>query len=794
MASQHQAIRLGPIFVSFCLALLYSIVLRNLTTIHFPAQLITLKGDRDTSSRTIRLEFRAAQEPAENIWTLEAITFDRATAGPGLQIQVNGTPVGPLRAKGKRLFAEFPSSLLAEGSNAVEISAETSWSFRRIHIRNIVGYSRGLISGVAFHRTNSYPEAGAWPRSAAGDIVLLVFFLLAFALGFLSIPSPRLPGGLHKACLIAGCLIPALFAALIILPWVSELEVRLEMRSAFILILLFYALLNLQRIAGPASRLSLCVVSRLVSRRKIDGAAEVPVRSEGKKCDAVSGSLILALTFLCLIAPGPVHEYGDSLEYCAMLVGWAERLTPRASEESWALMEKRLGRAPSPGGSGTFAAHRAKNARLVRNGGEMELPHFWFYSLAAALFYWPLRLARLDITLSFMLVHLVLLLIAFSIVRRRLGPLAGLSLMLIIFCSPLLWYANKTQVEFWTVVLGILGVSFLIREDWAASAFAFALASTQNVPFAILSAVVFASGCLRRKSALFKSGLGLWTGTLGLIMLQPIYYILSLGVLNPVVATGGATFGGRMFSPTRLTSVLVDPDIGLFPNWPLSLLLLFLFVYLKPRQQTALSRRTWIFLVISVPVLLWSQSRTTNLNHGGTYNISRYALWYLYVFFLAAWLAGSALERLKPGPRRLLTRIGLAMALLVCIQYRPDRPEQYVNPTWTSRILYDRLPRIYNPAAEIFIERYRGREESLPPDVWAVSNKSGNKICISSRRLKAIDGRNIPPILTNTRLNRRRVYEEARRRLAEGQTSEYFFINGLARSFMMPAPNGFRYP
>lgn len=783
MKSRRHPSRLWSFFVSFCLALLFCTVIRNLTFLRFPKQVINFKGDKDKGGLNFRLEFNAMKGVGGNIWMLEAVSFQRIMATPGLHFRLNGMPIEPAKVKGRQLFAEFADSLLKEGGNIVEINAETTWAFRRLYIRNIFGYSRGLVSAVVFHRTNSYPEARVWPRSLVADMVLILFFLLAFALNFLSISPQRFFGMLPKACLILGYLIPALFSALIILPFISELKVWLELRSVLILILLFYALTNLREIERFASRLSLSIVSHLGSLVNAGRTRGTSVPLDREKDNVVCGYLILCFSFLCLIYPGPIHRYGDSLEYCAMLVGWAERLTPRVTEESWALMEKRLGLVPSPGDSATFAGLRERNLKLVRDGREIELPHFWLYSLAASVFYWPIRFLSLDVGLCFMLLHIVLLLIAFSIVRRKLGSLAGLSLMLIIFCSPLLWFINKVHVEFCTVILAILGAALLVSEDWAASTFAFALASAQNMPFAIISALVFAIAITKLKSALFKSGLFLWLGAFLLTILQPFYYYLSLGVLNPVVATGGAAFGGRMFSLKRMTSFLIDPDIGLLPNWPLSLLLIFLFVYLTLKKQTVLSGRTWIFLIFSLPILLWSQSRTANINHGGTYNISRYALWYLYVFFLAAWQIGSAFDRIKPVLKKSLTWIGLVTVLLVWVEYRPDRAEQYVKPTLASHFLYDHFPHIYNPVPEIFIERYLGQEASPPPEVWAISNTSGSKICISRERLEAIDRGNIPPILTNMELERARVYEEAKRRLARDKTDVYFYINGLDRAF-----------
>jgi hypothetical protein len=247
-----------------------------------------------------------------------------------------------------------------------------------------------------------------------------------------------------------------------------------------------------------------------------------------------------------------------------------------------------------------------------------------------------------------------------------------------------------------------------------------------------------------------------------------------------VVATGAARIDADVFSVKKMLCFILDPDIGLLVNWPVALPLIVVFLVLAWKKQAALSFRVWLFLLISVPVLLWSQSRTLNLNHGGTLHISRYALWFLYVFFLIVWQVGLYLSRAAGPGRRLWLGTSAALGIAIAFSYWPTRPETYVEPTWASRLIYDRWPGVYDPMPEIFTERYRGKEEHLPEDVWAVSNPSGNKILVrKGRMLRFSRVRDLPPIETCPALDRASVYRQARKRFSAQRQRTFIYINGL---------------
>jgi hypothetical protein len=580
-------------------------------------------------------------------------------------------------------------------------------------------------------------------------------------------------------------------AAALLLPAFSRFRVWFDSRSILSLVLAFLILALIEPLAGWARRLSGAV--RSLGVEAASGSRRVLARLGTRRpsVDLISWALLAALAFICLVEPGPVVRSGDSLEYVAMLVSWAEFGRPYVTSDSIKTMEKRLGQVPEPGESSFFRSFKERFPALLKNGTEMDLPHFWLYSLAAAVFYHPLRLLSLDIGLAFMLLHLLVVVAGFLAVRRALGKGAGLCLLLLVAFSPLVWFVNKVHVELVTVVLAVAGAALLAAGNWAGSALSFGLAATQNPPFTILAGLAFLLGFARRKRALFRNGWPVWIAAAGLAAAQPAYYLLRLGILNPVVATGAARMDADVFSMRRMLCFIVDPDIGLFANWPVALLILAAFAVQAARRRAGLKGSTWVFIAVSVPVLLWSQSRSLNLNHGGTCYISRYALWYLYVFFLMLWQLGLSLRPAGRAARRAGLAAGLLAGALGLVQFWPARPEEYLRPTPVSAWLYSRLPGLYDPMPEIFTERYRRIEEHLPEDVWAVSHPSGNKILIRWGRMQVVRYRpKLDPIPTCPELDPDLVYTEAQLRFEASPQKKYLYINGLAGKLRRAAGSG----
>ncbi len=775
----------GPLVFKLLLslgaALVFLLALRHAIYFDFPRQVITFK-DGANPSAAVRREFQADPGPPGNTWAVEMTFPERLERRRAFEVFLNGSAVGSASPAGRTLILEFAGLKLAGRLNVLEIRSDAAWTFRRLRVKNIYGYSSGFLAAVLFPRGNRYPESRRWPAGTPAALALALLFILAAAANAAS--ELKTSSGSRGFVFLEKIryLITGLLLAAVALPVFSRFRVWFDGRSFLALAILFFVLAFVREWVALGKRLLRWLGPRAASFRARLAKVLARVHPRLRSADAISGLLIAALAFVCLVRPGPVVRSGDSLEYVAMLVSWAEYGRPYVTSDSVETMEKRLGQTPGPGENAFFNGLKERFPSLLKNGTQMDLPHFWLYSLAAAFFYYPLRILSLNIGLAFMLLHLLIVAAGFLIVRRALGKSAALCLLLSVFFSPLIWSVNKVHAELFTVILACVGTALLAAEDWAGSALSFALASTQNPPFAILAGLAFLLGFNRRNWQVVKGRWPFWVTAFVLAAAQPAYYLLRLGILNPVVSTGAAKMDRDVFSLRKMFSFIVDPDIGLFANWPVALLLLLLFAFQVARKKAGFRSATWVFLASSLPVLLWSQSRSLNLNHGGTYLISRYALWYLYIFFLILWQLGLSWQTSSAAARRAWFAAGALAGSFALIQFWPARPEEYLRPTPVSQWLYSRWPGAYDPMPEIFTERYRRIEENLPEDVWAVSNPTGNKILVRRGRMENVRRKGeVGPIPTCPELDEVRVFREAERRLAAAPKKRYLYINGMAR-------------
>ena len=772
--------------VSGLVGTVFAVLLAAFAYVRFPREVVLYRSPPAAPAQMFRSDFEAASGPAGNLWTLEIELAGDLKPGQAFTLTLNETPLATLAADKRRWTIEFPGSVLLAGRNSFRVDSAQPWVCRTFRIINVSGYSSGLVAAVVFPKTNSYPGGPGRPSSAAAWMLAFILGCGVFLLDFVSGRKPSRPPRVFGVLRAVRFAVPALCLAIPAAPLVSRYKVLVERRSVLVLITIYLSLAFgrevwtfLARAGRFLERLGAALVAAIrgVSSR-------VPFLRTWDR--ALSSALLAVFVLVAMFWPGPNQIRGDGVEYYAMAVSLAGFQTPYLTPESCALASKLLGPLPWAPDEPLFDWLKNNVGALVKNGREIDMTHFWFYSLLAAAFYWPLRLLSLGPQYAFVLLHLTLLGVAFLVVRRKLGPLAGLCLLLIALGSPLPWFITRPQVEVFTALLAVMGFACLVAEDYLSSAVAFSLASTQNPPFAILAGLVFGLGFARKKWSLLRWSFPVWTGAGLLCLINPAYFYVRYGFLNPVVAAGGASLGHNPSTGKKMLSLFIDPDLGLFPNWPLALLLLIVLVVLGIRKKAGLGARVWIYLGLSSLILVWSQSRTLNFNHGGTYHLSRYALWYMPLFFLALWRTFAAAAAFKAPARRAMIAALLVLCLFQGIEYRPTRPETYLEQTRLSRFIYDRIPWLFNPVPEVFIERQIGREERPPRGVWAVSTPSGNKILIWEDRLVNLSEDALPPISTAPDLDPVLVFREAMRRTGGERKEVVFYINGMGAAFRRP--------
>lgn len=437
--------------------------------------------------------------------------------------------------------------------------------------------------------------------------------------------------------------------------------------------------------------------------------------------------LCLAVTLVFLVLSSlPALRVGDGAEYYAMFYAWTEGWRPWTTAASQAAYDallashKVIGLVPREAFDAAFAA--------LRIGETTDFNHFWFYSLLAALCHQLVALAGVNLSphASFLLLHALLVAATFSAGYRYYGWRGAAAVGLLLVASPMVWFLDKVHTELFTVCLLALGLMQMQRQRYAAAALWFALVSTQNPSFALIAGMPWAWRVLGQWRQPYRAGeLLLLAGAAVTVLLHPAYYQWRYGVVTPQLLAGGAELGANL---STFYIWILDPDLGLLPNWPLGAAALLLGAWLwlsrqgrpaatadhvgdaNPRGAAARFVLP-LFVLLFMLINFFAQSSTTNLNSGGTPGLARYALWYLPLGLpLLLWIAARVRWRSAAGYALGLLCVVLTVGSIVC--YDPRQPEQYHQPTLLSYTLQHTLPGWYDPPPAVFIKRYSGAGDS----------------------------------------------------------------------------------
>jgi hypothetical protein len=194
-----------------------------------------------------------------------------------------------------------------------------------------------------------------------------------------------------------------------------------------------------------------------------------------------------------------------------------------------------------------------------------------------------------------------------------------------------------------------------------------------------------------------------------LAALHPLYYWVRLGVLTPQDLTEGFTF--HVPSRPELGAVIWDPNLGLLWGFPLFVPVVVLVLALAARR---LGRRTLTASVLAIgpmaAVFVVGVAQTGNFNHGGTFGMSRYAIWLIP-------LAVPVFERWRAAGRPWMPGVAVvvgASALQSIAVAHPRHADHHAGgPSAAARFLWERFPEFDNPLAEVFSERL-GHFERVP--------------------------------------------------------------------------------
>jgi hypothetical protein len=410
--------------------------------------------------------------------------------------------------------------------------------------------------------------------------------------------------------------------------------------------------------------------------------------------------LAFGLLLLVLVATSRPQRVGDAREYLAMAMNMARLQSPALSPGDMLRIEQQFEQLHFAGLPLAF------HHQLTDASGRQDFFHFWFYPALAVPGIWLTAITGLHPNYGFVALNVLLFLGALWVVSTRLDW----RLTAAVFCSPVLWWIDKSHTEVFT--FSLLAVAFvLLREAPWWSMICLGAAATQNLPHAALVVCVGVGTLVVRRGAWRDSRF--WTGACiatALALLHPVYYEWRWGLPTPQLVLGTQA---RVPTIQELGAVVWDPNIGVLFHAPLLVMtcvVAAVVVGVRARSRL-IEMEIWLALA-GAAIFLLSFAQTTNLNNGATPGMSRYALWLIP---LAIPILQRAAVAVPPPSRRWFVLLALATCIWSIVAFQPRRPENYCAPSRIASILWTRWPSLDNPLPEIFAERLSGEEPGLVP-------------------------------------------------------------------------------
>jgi hypothetical protein len=336
--------------------------------------------------------------------------------------------------------------------------------------------------------------------------------------------------------------------------------------------------------------------------------------------------------------------------------------------------------------------------------GAGESRHFIFYSALAAPLLKLLGALGVNPLVAFTLLNGLLLGAAFYVAASRLHW----TWCAIVFAGPILWWLDKPHTEPFTFALYAVAFSLVGSAPWW-SLVAAGAAATQN-PGNVLLVLVIAIAAAAGKPALLRDR-RFWMGCLAgaaVAALHPAYYLARAGTPTRLVSAGDV----HLVTLPEYVAVLIDPNVGLVPHVPIyAAAVLGAALLLATRMPRRLMSPGVAAAVLSATWLAFVAATATNVNHGGTPGLSRYATWFIPL----------AIPLFQEADRVLGRRVvwmalpALVSAVLGVWAFHPARAEGVDRPTRLAWFLWTRYPSVDNPLPEIFAERMRGLDENWLP-------------------------------------------------------------------------------
>lgn len=410
---------------------------------------------------------------------------------------------------------------------------------------------------------------------------------------------------------------------------------------------------------------------------------------------------------LCLVAwlgvalwhANPVRV-GDGHEHVAVALNLARGHAPSFAPDQIPTLDAEL-RALNP----SFANATLRHPDLVGRDGRQDLPHFWLYPLLATPFVAGTLVLGASPLWGFVALHVVLLGSLIGLIVTRPAP-TWTSLLLL---SPLVWWIDKPSTDVLLVVC-LSGAMLLWTSRPAVALVLLGIGASQNPGLVLVVALFAAWGSIERPARLMcpRWRLGALIAAL-LVALPPAYYLWRLGIPSPLAATTATRWPGLMDA----LFPIIDVNMGLVVRFPPFVIAVLIATgWLAWRELSRLRDPFIATSGLAAVALLWAVGQPVSQNHGGSPDLSRYALWLMP-------LALPVLQQAGTSVHPLMSRLGLALVALSAVwtlrAFPPHRPESHLQPTALAAWLWTAHPMWNDPRPEVFAERVSHREPAVVP-------------------------------------------------------------------------------
>jgi hypothetical protein len=440
--------------------------------------------------------------------------------------------------------------------------------------------------------------------------------------------------------------------------------------------------------------------------------------------DRIPEAVALALFAVLVLRPAlreRPQPQGDSAEYFLTSESLLNHGTPLVMQEdlgSLGELARRHGREEEL----TFPS----SLYLASPAGDVQGIHFWAYPLATLPARVLLRalgeheLKAPQITNAALLLSALVHVLCFSTLSVLAARVFAAGLCL----SPLLHFVLWPHPEVFSTTLVASALVFRHDRRPIPAVLCAALASTQNTPLVLLAGWLLVSS-FRAKG---RGDRVLLVAAFLPALAPSALALLTLGTPHVLIRAGAADTAN--LSLRRALELLLDPDIGLFPYAPLTLLVALI----------ALARRPSRPLVEDAILLLGMAFACTvvaNWN-SGTSGPSRYGVWLLP-------LAVDMLARSAAGASRAY-RIAAVLAVAVQAAIAIGRGglhagDDHLRHGALAEVVLDRWPSLYDPDFEVFTERTRHEEGQAEGPVVFEAGGRCRKALLQKRHVAELVGR-----------------------------------------------------